>query len=308
MVCLQFFTDKEPDCTLQMIYKDFLVPPMFRSFLRNIPVSGCGCGHVTVYFYPCSGTFSLPQDGKHEGTKAWDDLTCHKMRNKMSVCQITLPDNWKRVKICINTDTRAQLLHHSWFAAPAECHLWSWNIPWASPLAMAFNRHLDSNMRRGFHGEGHCKIGLGFWWVMLRGLCSIKMWQFRFVCVSECPATYPQRGEEKFEENLALNWWKGTKKSELTSLLCNQTLFQVLLSLNEKNDHKLAAKPLWQAHLVSHPPPPSHNQLLKRIWEIQKVLNTLSRACDKGGTIRDSSNTLSSHWCLSALKQKQERT
>lgn len=169
MVCLQFFTDKEPDCTLQMIYKDFLIPPMFRSSLRNIPVSGCGCGHVTVYFYPCSGTFSLPQDGKCEGTKAWDDLTCHKMRNKMSVCQITLPDNWKRVKICINTDTRAQLLHHSWFAAPAECHLWSWNIPWASPLAMAFNKHLDSNMRRGFHGEGHCKIGLGFWWVMLKG-------------------------------------------------------------------------------------------------------------------------------------------
>lgn len=128
-----------------MIHKDLLIPLLFRSSLRNIPVSGCGCGNVTVYFYPCSGTFSLPQDGKCEGTKAWDDLTCHKMRNKTSVCQITLPDNWKRVKICIDTGTRAQLLHHSWFAAPAECHLWKWNIPWASPLAMAF-KHLGSNM------------------------------------------------------------------------------------------------------------------------------------------------------------------
>lgn len=51
------------------------------------------------------------------------------------------------------------------------------------------------------------------------------------------------------------------KKSELTSPLCNQTLFQLLLSLNENIEHKLAAKPLWQAHLVSQPPPPCH-----RIW------------------------------------------
>lgn len=87
MVCLQFFTDKEPECTLLMIYKYSLIPPMFRSSLRYIPVSG----YVNVYFYPCSVTFSLPQDWKCERTR--DDLTCHKMSNKMSVCLISLPDN-----------------------------------------------------------------------------------------------------------------------------------------------------------------------------------------------------------------------
>lgn len=87
MVCLQFFTDKEPECTLLMIYKYSLIPLMFRSSLRNIPVPG----YVNVYFYPCSATFSQPQDWKCERTR--DDLTCHKMSNKMSVCLISLPDN-----------------------------------------------------------------------------------------------------------------------------------------------------------------------------------------------------------------------
>lgn len=71
IVCLQFFTDKEPDCTWQIIYKDLLIPPMFRSPLRNTPVSGCGCGYVNVYFYsvllhfPCLRILSV-REQRHE--------------------------------------------------------------------------------------------------------------------------------------------------------------------------------------------------------------------------------------------------
>lgn len=153
-------------------------------------------------------------------------------------------------------------------------------------------------MRRGFHA---CLWRpLQDWIVSLmcyverRGFCSIKVWQFKFVCVNECHPTYHQSGEEKFEENLSLNWWKYMKKSELTSPPWNQTLFQLLLSLNKDNEHKLAEKnPLWQAHLVSHSPPPSHNQLIKKFLINPESLKYFFHRVRQGRhRLRDSSDTL----------------
>lgn len=152
-------------------------------------------------------------------------------------------------------------------------------------------------MRRGFHVS--LWRSLQDWIVSLmwcaerRGLCSIKVWQFRFVCVDECHPTFSQSGQEKFEENLSSNWWKDMQKSELTSPLWNQALFQLLLSLNKNNEHKLVEKPLWQPHLVSHSPPPGHNPLIKRIWINPESLKySFQRMWQGRHHLRDSSNPL----------------
>lgn len=72
------------------------------------------CAFMHVCFY--TGIFFLPQNCKHEGTNAWDELTYLKNMDKMTECQITLiTDSWNRVKLCIKTVTIDQLIPHNLF-------------------------------------------------------------------------------------------------------------------------------------------------------------------------------------------------
>lgn len=131
IVCLQFFTDKEPDCTWQ----GFADPSNVQESLEKYPRVWMWVWICKCVFLFCSVTFSLPQDSKCEGTKAWDDPTCHKTRHEASVCQMTLPDNWNRVKISINTGTRAQLLHHNSVCCPSSLLF----VRLEHPLSLSFS-------------------------------------------------------------------------------------------------------------------------------------------------------------------------
>lgn len=155
-------------------YKESLIPPMLQELLEKylcmcmwVCLCKCKCVFLSMF---CS--IFLPQNCKHEGIKTWDDLTCLKNANEMNVFQITLLDNWDRVKICINTVTIGQLLDDN-----LSCYssfMLSTKLKYPFSISYSHDRQTNTwflKLEEIFIHicEGHCKMRIFLTCVMLKG-------------------------------------------------------------------------------------------------------------------------------------------
>lgn len=99
------------------------------------------------------------------------------------------------------------------------------------------------------------------------------------------------------------------KKSKLTNPPWNQPLFQLLLSLNENNEPNLAGKtPLAGSPGVPFSSSQPQSTDKKNSDKSRKLKILFPESVTREASSQTHPTLFLSHWCLSILKQKQERT